>query len=157
MVTLSMSSPIGRRMASTMLLPLLVDQLLIDQEGESRRHSLIPSLHMAFTVLGPVGASVDGQPIPISRAQRRAVLAFLLLNANHTVTVTELIDALWETGPPATARTQVFAAVSAVRRALRTAGEGMLTSEGSPFAVEARGAQRARGRSRRGSRSATRS
>jgi DNA-binding SARP family transcriptional activator/tetratricopeptide (TPR) repeat protein len=92
---------------------------------------------MRFTVLGPVGASADGQLVPITRAQRRAVLAFLLLNANRTVTVTELIDALWEAGPPATARTQVFAAVSAVRRALRTAGAEPVTSVHGGYRLDA--------------------
>ncbi|BEL02808.1 BTAD domain-containing putative transcriptional regulator [Actinoplanes sichuanensis] len=88
-------------------------------------------------MLGPVGASVGDQPIPITRAQRRAVLAFLLLHANHTVTVTELIDALWETEPPATARTQVFAAVSAVRRALRAAGAEPVTSVHGGYRLDA--------------------
>ncbi|MFC4071580.1 AfsR/SARP family transcriptional regulator [Actinoplanes subglobosus] len=92
---------------------------------------------MRFTVLGPVSASVDDQPIAIARAQRRAVLAFLLMHANRTVTVTELIDALWEAGPPATARTQVFAAVSAVRRALRAAGTEPVSSVPGGYRLDA--------------------
>ncbi|GIE74871.1 SARP family transcriptional regulator [Actinoplanes philippinensis] len=92
-------------------------------------------------MLGPVSASVGDQPIPITRAQRRAVLAFLLWHANHAVTVTELIDALWETEPPATARTQVFAAVSAVRRALRAAGAEPVTSVHGGYRLDAGPAQ----------------
>ncbi|MEU4164406.1 AfsR/SARP family transcriptional regulator [Actinoplanes sp. NPDC026670] len=92
---------------------------------------------MRFTVLGPVSASAGGQPIPITRAQRRAVLAFLLLHANRAVTVTELIDALWDTEPPATARAQVFAAVSAVRRALRAAGAEPVSSVHGGYRLDA--------------------
>jgi DNA-binding SARP family transcriptional activator len=83
---------------------------------------------MKLVILAPVGVTVGGRPIPLRRAQRRAVLGFLLLHANRTVTVPELIDALWGTAAPATARTPVFAAVSAVRQALRAAGAEPVTS-----------------------------
>ncbi|MFI5957431.1 BTAD domain-containing putative transcriptional regulator [Cryptosporangium sp. NPDC051539] len=83
---------------------------------------------LRFVVLGPVQAEVDGCPVPIARAQRRAILAYLLLHRDQTVSADELIDALWGPEPPATARTQVFAAVSAVRRALRGAGQDPVTS-----------------------------
>jgi DNA-binding SARP family transcriptional activator len=83
---------------------------------------------LKLVVLGTVAVSVDDRPIPIRRAQRRAVLAFLLLHANRTVTVAELVDAVWGADPPATARTQIFAAVSAVRRALRSVGADPVTS-----------------------------
>jgi DNA-binding SARP family transcriptional activator len=75
-----------------------------------------------LVVLGPVEAIVNERPVRIDRAQRRALLAYLLLRANQTVTADQLVDALWGAKPPATAKTQVFAAVSAIRRALRTVG-----------------------------------
>src|SRR6185369_2088063 len=75
--------------------------------------------------------------IRIHRAQRRAILAYLLLHANQTVTVPELIDALWGAEPPATARSQVFAGVSAVRQAFRRAGPEPVTSVPGGYRLEA--------------------
>ncbi|WP_340688028.1 helix-turn-helix domain-containing protein [Amycolatopsis coloradensis] len=43
------------------------------------------------------------------------VLSVLLLNANRVVGIDRLIDAVWDTEPPATARTQVRICVSALR------------------------------------------
>jgi DNA-binding SARP family transcriptional activator len=89
-----------------------------------------------FVLLGPVRATIDGQPVEINRAQRRAVLAYLLLQANRAVSTEELIDALWGPYPPATARSQVFAAVSAVRRALRAAGRDPVSSQPGGYRVD---------------------
>ncbi|WP_433725335.1 BTAD domain-containing putative transcriptional regulator [Actinoplanes sp. CA-051413] len=88
---------------------------------------------MKLVLLGPVGVVVEGRPVHIERAQRRAVLAYLLLHPNQTVTTDQLIDALWGAAPPATAKRQIFAAVSAVRRALRTAGREPVTSAGGGY------------------------
>ncbi|GIH08074.1 SARP family transcriptional regulator [Rhizocola hellebori] len=74
---------------------------------------------MRFTVLGPVGASIDGRPVGFGRAQRRAILAYLLLHTNRPVPVEELIEAMWAGAAPATARSQVHNAVSALRTSLR--------------------------------------
>jgi len=89
-----------------------------------------------FVLLGPVQAVVGGQPVQINRAQRRAVLAYLLLQARRTVSVDELVDALWGVQPPATARTQIFAAVSAVRRALRAAGRDPVRSNPGGYRLD---------------------
>lgn len=87
---------------------------------------------MRFTVFGTVGAAVDGKPVKLYRAQRRAAFAYLLLHANRCVTAEQLIDALWGDEPPSTAKAQVHAAVSAIRVALRAAGH-------DPFAPVAGG------------------
>ncbi|MFF3216802.1 BTAD domain-containing putative transcriptional regulator [Streptomyces sp. NPDC002886] len=74
---------------------------------------------MRFTVLGQVGAQgVDGV-IEVQRPQRRAVLAYLLLNAGQPVTLERLIDAVWADEAPSSARTQVHSAVSSLRQTLR--------------------------------------
>jgi DNA-binding SARP family transcriptional activator/tetratricopeptide (TPR) repeat protein len=86
-----------------------------------------------LVILGPVTAIADDGPIHIDRAQRRAVLAYLLLRANLAVPTDQVIDALWGADPPATAKRQVFAAVSAVRRALRGAGHDPITSTGGGY------------------------
>ncbi|MEU4765902.1 BTAD domain-containing putative transcriptional regulator [Actinosynnema sp. NPDC023794] len=72
---------------------------------------------MIFRILGPLDA--DGLAFP---PRQRAVLAMLLLQANRVVAVDRLVDAVWDTRPPSTAREQIQICVSAIRRALHGAG-----------------------------------
>ncbi|HTF10677.1 MAG TPA: BTAD domain-containing putative transcriptional regulator [Asanoa sp.] len=58
----------------------------------------------------------------VDRPRQRALLAYLALSANQLVTVDGLIEAIWGAAAPATARAQVQADVSAIRRAFREAG-----------------------------------
>jgi DNA-binding SARP family transcriptional activator len=48
-----------------------------------------------FRLLGPVEALVDGQPVPVGYAQLRRALAVLLLDANHTISVDQMVDRIW--------------------------------------------------------------
>jgi hypothetical protein len=74
---------------------------------------------MDFRVLGPVGAlGEDGLPRPVRAAKERALLAALLLHANHVVPVDQLVEALWEREPPDGAPATLQAYVSRLRRAL---------------------------------------
>lgn len=75
-----------------------------------------------FGILGPVEIWTADGAQHVERPLRTAVLAFLLLRAGHLVTVDQLEDALWGGAPPATARPQIHAAVSRIRRVLREAG-----------------------------------
>jgi DNA-binding SARP family transcriptional activator len=75
--------------------------------------------HMRWRVLGPVEAAVHGKVILDRRPQQRGLIAYLLLNANRLVATGHLVEALWGVAPPPTARTQVHASVSRIRRALR--------------------------------------
>lgn len=88
-----------------------------------------------FSVLGPVQVVAGQQAVPIERAQRRAVLAYLLLHAGHVVSVEQIVDALWGEMPPATARAQVFAAVSAVRRVLRSVEHDVISSVSGGYRI----------------------
>ncbi len=90
---------------------------------------------MRFALLGPVKVWRGAESVHIDRAQRRAVLAYLLLNNNHAVSSGQLVDALWADQPPETARTQVYSAVSFIRRTLRTAGEDLITSEPGGYRI----------------------
>ncbi|MFQ6327174.1 AfsR/SARP family transcriptional regulator [Nocardia sp. CWNU-33] len=74
-----------------------------------------------FTVLGPVEVVVDGRALPAA-PRHRAVLAWLLLNAGRVHSNERLIDAVWGMEPPGTARSQIHAAMTAIRRVLREAG-----------------------------------
>ncbi|RIV32643.1 AfsR/SARP family transcriptional regulator [Micromonospora radicis] len=68
---------------------------------------------MRFQILGPL--RVGGGEATITAGRDRAVLAVLLLRANRIVPVDELVDAIWDERPPATARAQLQTCVSRLR------------------------------------------
>jgi len=69
-------------------------------------------------LLGRLEARADGADVAPARAQRRALLAFLLLRADRVVSTDGLVDGLWDGRPPATAQTALQGHVSALRKAL---------------------------------------
>jgi DNA-binding SARP family transcriptional activator/Tfp pilus assembly protein PilF len=81
---------------------------------------------LRLLLLGPVQVLADGEPVPGIAPRHRAVLAYLLLHAGRVISMDKLIDAVWGYDQPDTARSQIHAAITAVRRALRTAGAGQL-------------------------------
>lgn len=74
---------------------------------------------MRFSVLGPLEVVKDDRPIAFGGVTQRAFLAFLLLNANHTVPVTQAVDALWGRTPPPSAKNMLHNAVWGLRKALK--------------------------------------
>jgi DNA-binding SARP family transcriptional activator len=77
---------------------------------------------LALRLLGPLSLSVDNEECDLGGTRQRVVLAMLALNANRMVPIEQLIDAVWESSPPTTARAQVQICVSALRRILVGAG-----------------------------------
>jgi len=75
-----------------------------------------------FRVLGPVGAWVGQQPVPLGGPRPRAVLAVLLLARGRSVPVQRMVDAVWGEESPATATGRVHAIISGLRQALAKAG-----------------------------------
>ncbi|MFI7386361.1 AfsR/SARP family transcriptional regulator [Streptomyces sp. NPDC049813] len=74
---------------------------------------------MQFGVLGPlVVHDDDGQEVTVPEAKVRALLAMLLAQDGGTVPADRLIDALWETRPPANPPGALQARVSQLRRVL---------------------------------------
>src|SRR3954471_8034294 len=71
---------------------------------------------MGVQLLGPLELVVDGRPVDIGSPRQRVVLAMLALNANRVTTVDQLIDAVWDDAPPASARSQIQICVSALRK-----------------------------------------
>ncbi|RLP92786.1 AfsR/SARP family transcriptional regulator [Micromonospora sp. CV4] len=69
---------------------------------------------MRFGVLGPL--RVGGGESTVTAGRDRIVLAMLLLRSGRLVPVEELVDAIWEERPPATARAQLQTCVSRLRR-----------------------------------------
>ncbi|WP_399882079.1 BTAD domain-containing putative transcriptional regulator [Streptomyces sp. BBFR51] len=78
-----------------------------------------------FRVLGPVEALIDGEEVEFQSPRQRAVLAVLLLHSNNVVSVDQLIESIWDDAPP-TARKQVQACISMLRRAFARLGHNAL-------------------------------
>jgi DNA-binding SARP family transcriptional activator len=73
-------------------------------------------------LLGPVQASIDGRTVNLGVRKQRLVVAALALDPNHLVSVTRLIQLLWPTDPPMTARGMVHTYVSGLRAVLASTG-----------------------------------
>ncbi len=78
-------------------------------------------------MLGPIEVLHDGHAVALGGPKQRAVLACLLLQANHLVSSEALIDTLWGEEPPDTARNTLQGYVSHLRHALEDG-----TLEGHP-------------------------
>jgi DNA-binding SARP family transcriptional activator len=80
-----------------------------------------------FFLLGPLGVRTDGTPVPVPAAKRRALLAALLLRANHVVPLDDLADVLWGEDLPSDVRSGVQNYVMRLRQALGPAGARITT------------------------------
>ncbi|MEU7745879.1 BTAD domain-containing putative transcriptional regulator [Nonomuraea sp. NPDC049158] len=78
--------------------------------------------NVRFAVLGPVEASAEGLELPSLAPRHRAFLGYLLLHSGTVLSVERLSEAMWGPTRPDTARAQVHAALTAIRRTLRAAG-----------------------------------
>ena len=77
-----------------------------------------------FRILGPLEVLDGERRVPLGGAKRRAVLALLLLDANHVVSTERLIDGVWGDEPPAGALASLQNHVLRLRREL---GERIVT------------------------------
>ena len=71
-----------------------------------------------FRILGPLEIRRNGAAIEVTGQRQRAVLALLLLNANHVVPTERLVDELWGENPPRTAVTSLQNAIVQLRKLL---------------------------------------
>lgn len=71
-----------------------------------------------FRMLGPVQVLHDGEPIPLGPPKRRAMLAALLLEANHPAPLARLAEAVWPGTAPASAVANLRNHAAALRRLL---------------------------------------
>ncbi|SCG64991.1 DNA-binding transcriptional activator of the SARP family [Micromonospora echinaurantiaca] len=76
---------------------------------------------MEFRVLGAVEAYAAGTSIDLGSRQQRLVLGLLLLEPGRPVTVDRLVELVWGSDPPASARGTLQALVSRLRACLRRA------------------------------------
>ncbi|MFD9531723.1 BTAD domain-containing putative transcriptional regulator [Streptomyces sp. NPDC060010] len=77
-----------------------------------------------FRILGPLEVRYVGETVAVTAPKERDLLVLLLLKAGHIVPAEELIDGLWGTTPPTTARTTLQNYVKRLRRVLREPGDG---------------------------------
>lgn len=73
---------------------------------------------LRVSLLGPLEATVGGQPMAIGGLGRRALLAALAFNLDTVVGVNRLVEVIWDDHPPATATTKLQGHVWALRRSL---------------------------------------
>jgi DNA-binding SARP family transcriptional activator len=72
-----------------------------------------------FRLLGPLEAvGDDGEPLVLGGQKQRAVLALLLLRANHVVSKDFLVDAVWGENPPPAAVPSLQNFISGLRKTL---------------------------------------
>ncbi|GAA2547475.1 MULTISPECIES: AfsR/SARP family transcriptional regulator [Streptomyces] len=103
---------------------------------QRRPGSPAESAALRFSVLGPVRAWRDDEPVNTGSPQQRALLAALLLREGRTATAAELIDALWGEEPPQQALAAVRTYASRLRKVLDA---GVLVSESGGYAVRGLG------------------
>jgi len=78
---------------------------------------------MEFSILGPVEVTVSGRPLELSGARARAVLATLIVHANHVVAAEQLLDELWPLQPTDRALASLQVRLSELRKVLRSAAD----------------------------------
>ena len=79
---------------------------------------------LAVRALGPIEVTVDRDPISIGAPLERAVLAFLALRPNESVTLGTLVDLLWGDSPPPSAVRGVQTQVFRLRKKFPSTGAG---------------------------------
>src|SRR5262245_4477219 len=89
--------------------------------GNSEHLHRARGYRMEFRLLGPVEAWSAGQPCYVGGVRERRALATLLLSANRTVGVDQLVDVLWGEDPPTTAAAQIRNTMATLRRNLSAA------------------------------------
>ena len=78
----------------------------------------VTSVPTEYRLLGPLEVVHGGEAVPARGQKKRALLARLLLDANRTVSVDALVDALWGEDVPPTAVKMVHIYVSQLRKEL---------------------------------------
>lgn len=75
-----------------------------------------------FAVLGPLEVRSGGTPVELRAPKHRALLGALLLRPGRSISLDQLVDDVWGSAPPASARHLVQVYVSDLRKILASAG-----------------------------------
>jgi len=92
---------------------------------------------MEFGLLGPLLVKSGEMVVPVPAARQRVLLAALLVRANAVVSVDELVEALWEGGPPPTARVTAQNYVKRLRQALGDADHCRIATRPGGYLIQA--------------------
>jgi DNA-binding SARP family transcriptional activator len=92
---------------------------------------------LEFSLLGPLLVGRNGGVVPIPAGRQRALLAALLLNGGRVVQADELIEVLWGSGPPASARASLHNYVKRLRKALGDADHTRILTRRHGYAISA--------------------
>src|SRR5690348_12791689 len=84
---------------------------------------------LEFGLLGPVIVRSGGTVVPVRQAKQRVLLAALLLDANRTVRVDALAEALWGSAMPPSAQNSVRNYIKRLRDALGTPGRERISTQ----------------------------
>jgi DNA-binding SARP family transcriptional activator len=86
-----------------------------------------------FRLLGDLEARVDGQVVDIGHARQRSVLAVLLVGADRTAPVEQILDRVWSERLPQRARSALSGYVSRLRQLLAGADDVRITRQAGGY------------------------
>lgn len=86
------------------------------------------TLTCGWRVLGEVTVEIGGTTGSLTGQRQRAVLGFLILHPNSNVSVDQLIEALWASEPPMTARNSVQRFIADIRQRFGPAAHRLQTT-----------------------------
>jgi YVTN family beta-propeller protein len=86
-----------------------------------------------FRILGSLEALDGEREIPLGGRRQRAVLAILLIQRRHAVSIDRMVDLLWGERPPDTATKTIQVYVSRLRREL---GDGLILTRGGGYMLD---------------------
>ncbi|GHH76446.1 AfsR/SARP family transcriptional regulator [Promicromonospora soli] len=90
-----------------------------------------------FQLLGHVSARSEGGEVPLGSARQRAVLAALLVEPGTHVSLDQLVDRVWGTTPPRSARQTLHSYVSRLRSVLDDHDGPLLERRSGGYVLEA--------------------
>jgi len=95
------------------------------------RHMSVHS-RIDFRILGPLEVVREAHALPLGTPKQRALLGFLLLHANESVSRDRLVDELWGEAAPATVNAALSGYLTKLRRALANGDDESVLATRAP-------------------------
>src|SRR5438876_2953786 len=103
---------------------------------ECSRYPEVPvAAETEFCLLGPLLVRQAGTVVPVPPGKQRALLAALLLSARQIVLVDELVEALWGSVPPPSARASLQTYVMRLRKSLADTGRSRISTQPDGYLI----------------------